>query len=352
MDKNKDYSPIGFLGHHVYWGLLLTWCYRVTLFRIHLPFDKPYSAALLYILVGVCLLFGYLITVFRNRSLLNLIVTVLTPFELYTILMLWHDRHTLILISAAIAFLISAVLFLRGLIRPIRRPERSRSIIMRRVKAGLINSRLIIGLCMSSVLFAAVTNYQNMIHPSETIFSQTILSEEELARETLLLTESLCAEHWYRLSTEERMQCISRLVELECQYLGIPYQLDVTTDHMPSTRHGMYSQAKYRISINADLLKNHAPIEVVSTTLHECYHAYQHALINLYLDSDAQYQNLRLFSQIKQYANELVSYKNPGDPHITFQEYFTQQIEEEARKYAEENIYRYFPENVSCGSGS
>lgn len=344
MNDNNDYSPRGFLGQHVYWGLLLTWCYRVTIFSLFRPLDKSFAAAMLYAFVGFGLLIGYLLTVSRNRSTLNLIVTVLTPFELYTSLMLWQERSTLILISAAAALVISAVFFLRNLLRPIRCPERSRSIITRRIKAGLINSRLIIGICMSTILFAAVGNYHSII--ADTTVRPTTLSEEEIARETTLLTESFRGEQWYPLSAEERLQLVERLVELERQYLGIPYRLKVTADRMPDTRNGIYtySGSEYLISINADLLKNHAPIEVVSTTLHECYHAYQHALINLYFSSDAQYQDLQLFSKVKIYADEFMCYKKPGQAQAAFEEYYTQKIEEEARKYADENVNRYFPD--------
>ncbi len=104
---------------------------------------------------------------------------------------------------------------------------------------------------------------------------------------------------------------------------------------------GTYDSNQHVITININSLKNSSPQKAVEIIAHECYHAYQRCLTHLLADTNEQYKNLLLFTDIRQYVMEYSDYHDGGETHEEYEEYYSQSVEEDAREYAESAVERY-----------
>jgi predicted SprT family Zn-dependent metalloprotease len=126
----------------------------------------------------------------------------------------------------------------------------------------------------------------------------------------------------------------------EARYLGIWTPLNVeVTDFTDKNTLGCYVDQNYTIYISEDHLKNSEAQAVLSTILHESYHAYSHRMVDLYKSSDGKMKNLLPFKETQKYAEEFENYTDSSE-NVT--EYAVQQCEVDARRYARSGIEEYY----------
>lgn len=238
----------------------------------------------------------------------------------------------------------SIFLALWVLLSPMKQAVNRKRIILRRLYQTAVNTRVIVSACMSSVLIFCTLTQLNGGIPFAINVSQSINKSAEsdsLANhiETLCLLQ---AETWEGLSLEERLSVMQVVANIERKYLGIFDTLVVKTDVLNEDTVATYENTAKRITIDIGHLEDDSSEEVLNSVAHECYHAYQYALVDLYLDSSEEYRSLQIFNTTREYLNEYSGYTDGGNTKQEFMEYYLQEVEITARAYADDAVDEYF----------
>lgn len=141
-------------------------------------------------------------------------------------------------------------------------------------------------------------------------------------------------DQWSALSTDARLEVLKGVAAAEAEVLGLPFPVNVKMDALESRIRGIYRHKARQITLNQTFVCTGTASEVVETLAHELYHAYQHCVVELYLENEA-YQDLKLFTDVnaKEYCRELAEYQDGLEGK--FEAYYRQQIETDARAYAQ-----------------
>lgn len=99
---------------------------------------------------------------------------------------------------------------------------------------------------------------------------------------------------------------------------------------------------KESIRIDSEYLTMACSREAVSTVCHECRHAYQHDVISILDWSDENVSHHHYYKQANEWKVEMEYYE---DGRENLDAYYYQNIESDAREYAEETA-EYFMEFV------
>ena len=140
-------------------------------------------------------------------------------------------------------------------------------------------------------------------------------------------------ENWNTLTPSARLNTLQEILDIECAYLGLPDSLTVSVIEMErESVHGSYSHRKHTVNINKNIFSSASPEYLLSVLLHEVYHSFQHACIELYETTDPSYKNLLLFDKAVVYAYESNNYISGEED---YQAYYNQLMEADSRAYEE-----------------
>ena len=151
---------------------------------------------------------------------------------------------------------------------------------------------------------------------------------------------------WKNLDYGEKTEVMQKMADVEQRRLGIPHSMkviirEVDTD-IPdgeAKRGGYYSPGKNEITISKSSVDKASSWWVLNAVCHECYHGYEHSIIDLYRESDEIMHDLAIFEDAKKYAYEFDNYVGVLDDVDI---YYSQLCEEDARKHGEEVTYQYY----------
>lgn len=343
--RRNHMGPLEYLMELAFCGLMGMLWYRSILFRPVLGWSSQHSRLLLWALLGLGMVVGVAVTFRRRRNWLSLLVIVLLPFEGYAILT--YGRYFAALCTAALCTggVLWSLYSLWVLSSPVRAPDRRKTIYRRRIQACLRGGCAVLALCATVVLAAGFHNAMEggvLIRPTQRAQDGSGAVEEDTIAnhmETLCLLEE---ERWTGLSELERLDVLQVVANIERRYLGIPHEVPVGAGTLDEGTLGQYNPVTYQIVLSLDHLAEDDVEEVLDTVLHECYHAYQRAVVELYGESAGCYRDLMLFRAAQIYAQELGDYQNAGEDGENFSGYYTQRFERDARIYAEESVADYY----------
>lgn len=145
---------------------------------------------------------------------------------------------------------------------------------------------------------------------------------------------------WKQLTNIEKLGILQTVTNIEAVYLGIPYELTVGAAALKDNVVGGYNDSTHSVLVDLDSLENDSAYELLDTILHEARHAYQHSLISLY-HAVPEYKQLLVFKEVQQYDAEFSNYTH-GSSDETFDDYYYQACEEDARSYADERSWLYW----------
>lgn len=142
---------------------------------------------------------------------------------------------------------------------------------------------------------------------------------------------------WVRMDARQRRDLLQIVAEQEAQRLGIEAPA-VCARRLEGNALGMYSDADQLITLDLEHLKHSDVKKVLSTVLHECYHAYQNRLVELYNRLSEDEKKLMLFQPAAQYAAEFANY---NDGSRDYAAYSAQQCEIDCEAYAAQAVLEY-----------
>lgn len=135
---------------------------------------------------------------------------------------------------------------------------------------------------------------------------------------------------------DRRLEFFEAAVDIESNYLCIPYRIEVRTDDLEEGIAANFSYTDRTITINNSYLKNCGDAwDLVTTASHEVYHAWQYEACRL--DEVVSDERARAFlydelMNVEEYREEFSNYENEGI------EYYMQTVERDARRYARNSV--------------
>lgn len=137
---------------------------------------------------------------------------------------------------------------------------------------------------------------------------------------------------WKAASSQERLTILQHILNLECRYLGIPYPLTVTLEDMDNDSiHGSYAHGSRTVYINREVFHQASAEYLLSILLHEVYHSFQHALIDLLDVTEEPFRDLLIFDKAAIYTYESSHYISGSED---FSAYYNQHMEADSRAYS------------------
>lgn len=165
---------------------------------------------------------------------------------------------------------------------------------------------------------------------SDALLARTPPDREELFA---LFQEELSAiepTRWVGYDEKERLAALKVVAELECRWLGIEPPTLVAAD-LGDDVLGQYDNKQATVFLSTDELCRKDAFVCISTLLHELRHCYQFRVVES-IDWSRDKSMLRYYSEAAAWRNELMSYVSGGGD--SFDEYYEQAIEVDARDYA------------------
>lgn len=158
-------------------------------------------------------------------------------------------------------------------------------------------------------------------------------------------------DEWIKLSTQEKLNVIQTVANIESYYLGLPNELNVGVVNLPEYTLAEYSDSTHTIYINLTHLENDQAQDILDSCCHEAFHAYQHRLVDAYNAAPDNTKNLRIYNKAALYVDEFNNYVDGDEDFYT---YYLQECESDAREYAEKavedymsRIYEYLENNAA-----
>lgn len=173
--------------------------------------------------------------------------------------------------------------------------------------------------------------------------NKEILSEKEMYNK---LSEELSESNWNKLNNDERLDVLQEIIDFHCRQLGIETP-DVCVAELTSIgTMAVYSHTDKTICFNSayiignfagDIIESSA-YELVLTSLHEVYHAYQYDSIDTLESIPTEYTDAAYFAKAKEWKRASENY---SDDYMTMHGYTNNALEIGANAFAEAIIGNY-----------
>ena len=343
LQKKKNLKTLGFAGDILMTGI----CFAGLSYRA-IPENMRFESDLGFCLLWLGSLLGGFFTTPRSKYNIRTILEILViPFSV-DYLMAYRGAYFMpvaVLCLLCFCAYTAAVLLVcypdirRGCCRKKR---------LRFVHHYLFRSRTVI----SAVLTAALLGFgvYGMIEArlSQAGYREHAVLPDRIAQAEVILetmggktdmVSSLCQDRWEAISPQERTAVLQQVADTECDYLGIPYRLSVSAAEMErNSVRGYYSPGSHKICLNSIMVETMSAQENLSTLLHEVYHAFEYAVVEVYEGTDASFQQLRLFESARSYSREFDNYISGAED---FDAYINQLVEQDSKFYSDLRLRDY-----------
>lgn len=326
-------SKIWYIFENMIWCFLALRIYRIYCFTNILDCDYETSKLILYITTFGFVIVGIIITIKHRRNSINAAINVLLPLVLYTFATYFQELDVFIIIASVIGVVGSvAYIFLTQEYSKSKTCAKNKKFNKKRFSA--LGARTIITSCCSLVVIyiagTAITGLQLYRPSTEANDTSTGFIEylDENSDSFDLLEES----EWQTLSNNQKIDVLQMVCNAETKRLGLQTpQISIKSRYFENNLLGTYMRADHTILINTQLLKEGTARQVLESSTHECFHALQYDLVELYDSVSEDQKKLMIFDTVEKYKTEFSNYK---DGYCAdFDDYYNQSVEEDARSY-------------------
>ena len=146
---------------------------------------------------------------------------------------------------------------------------------------------------------------------------------------------------WYYLSTEEKLDLLQILANIEANHLGLDHELNLGVSNLEKEslhegQQAIYNNANYAITIDLQKLEEDSVIDIIESVCHEAFHSYEYDLIELYNQADDGHKGLMVFEDVPGYIHDFTTLSNAK---VNYDEYYERVSEIKARNYARDRAY-------------
>lgn len=295
---------------------------------------------------------GMLLSI-SSRSIGNVFAAVVFPPAAYLVFIYAADYQSLILgalIGSLVLFLIMnsiAYDFTGHLLKSILRARFSATICLLTAVMLIICDVYGIETPINTVpvvsIGTSVAEPDEPVETSDTEEPEITIPDSQWTFENQTETlKILSPENWETAGIDNKlnaMQCLANIYAHEFQ----SNQLDLIGEEMESneiyTRAGYYSHDNKTIYMNTTVLETCDAETAIDTVSHEFYHSIQNYLIEEYYAADERTRKQDKFAHVEEYIEELEHYIDASEGYDA---YYSQQLEIDARDFAESEVQHTF----------
>lgn len=340
----KDISTKGICGYLfdcIFYTVVSMIWYKNLLFRCLPGMTYAKSKMTLWIMIGFSILICAFILNRYTRTGWTVLAALIIPFGLYTVLTYTTTVGNWMLVVLYLAIALAVIYSVFVLTRKIKNRRNRSKIIKRRLHCCCVTLQSSLAIAM--LLVVGIIGVQGIFGDSILKSSVSATVNEQGVSQTisnnidtvLLLRE----EEWSQLTTQEKLDTLQTVANIEAHYLGLPNELNVGIANLGEYTLACYNDNTHTISIDLNHLENDSVYDVLDSCCHEAYHSYQHRLVEAYNAADENSKGLRIYKAAAQYGQE---FNNYIDGDYDFCSYYYQNCEMDARDYAEEAVSDYY----------
>ena len=284
--------------------------YRGLLFRCMPEMTYAESKVILWCMIGISIFVCTFILDWRAWTGWTVVKALSIPYGVYTVIVYSKTVDSWLTIVLGIAFVLSVVYIILLLSQEIKNSKSEGEIIKRRLRRCCVGSQSIATVALLVVMGIIGVNGifgNNILTSSVSAFANEQSNPQTISNnmDTVLLLQE---EEWSTLTTQEKLDTLQTIANIEAHYLGLPNELNVGAANLDEDILACYDDRTYTISIDIDHLENDPVYDVLDSCCHEAYHSYQHRLVDVYNASDEQLKELRLFKSVARYSHEFDDY--------------------------------------------
>lgn len=337
--KNKSASAMFALGVTCYGIVAMIW-YRVLLFRCIHGMTYTQSYLLLWAMTVVFAVLGFFVFLRNMPTGIAILSSLTLPLGIYTVITYFKSFKSAVLIAALITLLLTASYIIFIIVRRIRVTGHPLTLKKRHIRKFLTAFQLLSTVSLLVIMLIPALNvllYNDVRHASVPAIKGTDSREQTISAniDTILLLQD---DEWKGLTTQQKLDVLQTVANIEAHYLGLPNELNVSAVVFDDGIHGAYIDSTRRICVNIECLENDTGFELLSTCCHEAFHSYQHRLVDAYNTADNDYKALRIYHEAISYEQEFSDYNDGSTDYIS---YFGQKCEIDARNYAQDAVFDY-----------
>ena len=144
---------------------------------------------------------------------------------------------------------------------------------------------------------------------------------------------------WDKLSTNERVTLLNKVVLIEKENLGIEAaDIVVINDKLGEYTCGYYSDEEKQICLNVSQISGKGLQDNLRTVCHEVFHAYEHYVVET-IDFDSEIvQNNYYYENAREWRDNINKYV---PAIVDYDMYSDQPLEADARQYADDRVAAY-----------
>lgn len=343
--KNKNTLEASeYISKHFYWTMLLYLLYRNWLFCPVFELSVLWSTVLMLVTVAIGTVAGILLTLRCRRNYLSMACNVILSFGPYFLFSFWNVSRTRVVIGllAAVLLIAGYLALMVAVYRDQRKTRRRYFPAKRFFFACFLNTRTLAASVLTVILavtlsgpFLGLAILQDKTEP---VGSQPEAKEGATITANMDTVLLLQDEYWQKLDATQRLAVLQTIARIEANYLGIE-ETEVCSKVLNEMTRGYYSHDTRTITLNLTYLSTADSQTMLETLCHECYHAYQFQLVEVYQRLDPENKDLLLFYEAAQYEKEFQYYI---DGLEDFPGYSQQWCEADSREYAAKAAIDYF----------
>ena len=315
--------------------------YRRTLFRPILGLSAGLSKALLWICVILsCTLFTFVYNE-KHYTYTGIAKSLIVGFGIYTVAAYVKAKPFFICGTLLIFALISAVDIIVIMSKKIKNKRNYKKILTKRIIRCIIDTQLLfsVGFAIIVITLGKGTLFGGMIiSANKSRVSYSAVNEQLMEKNAEMLLK-FRKENWEKLSIQEKLDALQVISDIEAEYLGLPYKIDVGAGNATYMTLAFYNDNNYEIVVNIDDLFKRSSWTLLNAICHEVYHSYQYRMLDIYHSADDSLKGMRFFGNTASYAEEFSNYTHPEKDIV---KYTNQVCENTAKAYANirEKTYR------------
>lgn len=361
MKNLSSISPLESILLHFYWAYIIYIYYESILLIPLNDYAIGRSKGILIICITIASIVGTILRWEKCMTTKGVFADIMTGVGIYTIMAYKEDYNAWVkvVLSIIIVLFIGYAVLIFGrkskgqFILSIKNNNRKWFIIKSRMIRMLNVVDLFLGLLMFILIipitFNSVYLRYFVVDDAKTssvseIDTYYIENEWGLTHNIDSISKIRKAESWDPLTTTQKLSVLQDICNCETKYWGMNFGVTITVDNLKEHTLGSYCDAEKRIVIDKQHLENGKPEIILSTVLHEMYHAWECSLVRLYLDSSESQRKMRVFEHCDEYIKELSNYQDGGEDFESFMSYYCQYLERDCRIYAAETVKDYYDE--------
>ena len=291
MRNKNTMSLSGYIVDHILWGCVCLVWYKNILFRCVKGMDYHSSMRMLVFFLLVLVFAGIALTYRKRRNTVSVFINISCGFSLYTFIA-YKKIFPVAIWSVIILGIILSILY--GLLLFKQLKSNKKHIFPKHINWFVLGARTIIGSCaFGLVLLLGISAIFHCGFFRASVNIEKPMQDKYTIAENIDVIANLKESVWCTLSTREKTDTLQTVCNIEASYYNLPHGITLSIGILREGLLASYDDRCCMVTVNLECLAYDEAREVLDSVLHECRHAFQHNLAEVFETMDDTYKGLR-----------------------------------------------------------